>query len=189
MDCPKCKNVKLRRKLKQSSFSSRRAPSPLTCAKCGGLWIETEEFSILSDSYIEDGNIGSNPDPSADGRTGLCPAGHGLLIRAKIDLDPPFHLEKCSVCGGIWFDKWEWNRIIEAHLIENLNDFWTFAWRIKHRRKKDREYYLNLNKELLGEELFESIIQMAQTLRDHPEKLKAMALLRYEMRVKEETFE
>jgi len=48
-----------------------------------------------------------------DNRTGPCPSGHGIMIRAKVDIDEPFYLEKCTTCGGIWFDHGEWLRIVE----------------------------------------------------------------------------
>lgn len=61
---------------------------------------------------------------TCDARTGLCPLGHGILIRARANTEPTFYLERCPHCHGIWFDNGEWNVLAEGHLLEHLEDLW-----------------------------------------------------------------
>jgi len=189
MKCPKCKDSVLIRPLPPTQES--RVRQPHACTECGGLWVTREEMDSHDGVFTENPSLEPDADLpfDPDKRTGLCPLGHGLLIRARMDLDPPFFLERCSACGGIWFDKGEWNRVAENHLIDNLSDFWTSAWQRKQRQEKNRQTYLEMNKSVLGPDLYEEILRLADTLRDHPEKLRAMALLRQEILESEKTSE
>lgn len=116
-----------------------------------------------------------------DIRTGLCPSGHGIMIRAKVDIDEPFYLEKCTICGGIWFDKGEWLRIAESNLADSLSNIWSKSWQRKQSKEKDRNSFLKTNQKLLGEQIFNLIIELSKALKDHPEKSRAIALLQQEI--------
>lgn len=173
MDCPKCKTVELR----ASDFSE-----PFSCNQCRGTWISNEEISKLSVSLLHgDSDKGGADNNSNDQKTGLCPNGHGIMVRAKVDVEDPFYLEKCTRCGGIWFDKGELKRITETQLVTNIADFWTQSWQRKHRKEKDRESFLEMNEKLFGDDTFNLIMQLAEQLKSHPEKTRALALLKEEM--------
>jgi len=173
MDCPKCKDVKLRR----NGYGS-----PDSCQKCGGMWLEFAKipgfFEQISFEEPKEFSVNVN-----DGKTGFCPSGHGLMTRAKVeDNESPFYLEKCSSCGGVWFDKDEWQRIIENNLVECLSDIWCSSWQTQQRKEKSRNSYLKTNKNIFGEEVFEKILELAELLKGHHEKGRAIALLQEEIK-------
>lgn len=169
MDCPKCKGVKL-----EKNDSSK----PHWCPVCGGVWVSMSDFS---QSFEEDINVSKFDPASYDGKTGLCPSGHGIMIRAKIDGDYDFYLERCSHCGGVWFDHGEWQQIAKHHLVENLSNFWSSGWQRKKQQEKERESFIDLNKKLMGDEIVHMILKLGDLLKDHPEKTRAMALLKQEI--------
>ncbi len=171
MKCPKCKSFEL----SKSSYNS-----PKLCKKCGGIWIINVESSNLPDITIEDVDTDTISDDH-DKKTGLCPSGHGVMIRAKVDIDEPFFLEKCTGCGGIWFDKGEWLRIAENNLAENLSDIWSKSWQRKQKKEKNRDSFLKINQTLLGDQIFHLIMDLSKKLKDHPEKNRAVALLQQEI--------
>jgi Zn-finger nucleic acid-binding protein len=175
MQCPKCPT----QALKKSSFNA-----PHLCPACGGMWRQTGDSGELPAATIEaldtEALEGDGTAGEMDKKTGLCPAGHGIMIRARVALDQPFYLEKCTACGGIWFDKGEWVRIAEHNLADSLPGIWSKAWQRRQREKRDRGNYLGLNKKLLGEDLFDAVMALASKLRDHPERDRAMALLQQE---------
>jgi len=180
MKCPKCRDISLRRKGK--AMSAEKHSGPMFCPGCGGVWITNRELGRISEYSSEDtepAQPGGTPNP--DAVTGLCPDGHGLMIRARVHLEPHFYLEKCPACGGIWFDRGELNRILESNLCENLAMFWTFSWQRTQHKKKGEEYYHKTNRELLGDDIYDAIIELAEKLKGHPEQLRAMALLHHEL--------
>jgi len=172
MNCPKCRTVELK---KNSSHS------PYLCGQCGGMWLLDAENAILSPETIE--TTDADPGPvDNDQKTGLCPAGHGIMIRARVELDEPFYLERCTDCGGIWFDRGEWIRIAENNLADTLSSIWSRSWQRKQRDEKNRERFLRANRRLLGESLFNATMELTEMLREHPEKDRAIALLLQEVR-------
>jgi Zn-finger nucleic acid-binding protein len=171
MKCPKCKT----KELSKPGFSA-----PYLCEACAGMWLLSGQLAELPDATIEPLDAEAAVGDSDD-KTGLCPSGHGVMIRAKVDIDEPFYLEKCTACGGIWFDKGEWQRIAENHLADNLSNIWSRSWQRKQGQERNRERFLGMNKKLLGVELYDAVMALATQLKDHPEKDRAVALLQQEI--------
>lgn len=170
MKCPKCESTELRK----SDYAHHYA-----CPNCKGQWLQAGELAHGTEDSSE-APEGSGDNPEHDARTGLCPGGHGIMLRARVDLAQPFYLERCSVCGGIWFDGGEWQRVVENDLLTNLPNLWSRAWQRNQRIIQNREDFLQANLQLLGEEIFASIMQLAGLLNSHPEKSRAIALLQEE---------
>lgn len=174
MNCPKCKDITL----KKNEFSS-----PYFCPKCGGLWLESKSLDKLTEVSAHVLETASYPDH--DSKTGLCPQGHGILTRARIeDETQPFYLEKCSKCNGIWFDKGEWNRVAEIQFQESLLSIWSISWQRQKRKEKKEAELIEYYKTSLSPELYNDIIKLAERIRKHPEKFKALTLLKEELNKK-----
>lgn len=116
-----------------------------------------------------------------DQKTGVCPEGHGIMIRARIEVEEPFYLERCSRCGGIWFDAGELEKIITHNLVGNLSDFWCKSWQSRRRKERSRSNYLESNRKLLGDDVFDEVMKLSEILGQHPEKGRAIALLQQEV--------
>lgn len=173
MKCPKCENGDLGKK----SFSH-----PYDCSECGGIWVRKEELSRMHELVFDKSENIPCDITGHDSKTGMCPEGHGILIRARIEDEVPFYLERCTACGGIWFDKGEWQRIAGNHFLQNLPDFWSYSWQQRQRKEKGRQQYLRQSEELLGNELFAWLMTLAERLKHHPEKSRALAFLQQEIR-------
>lgn len=182
MKCPKCKAIELQR---GGSFPSK-GNRTRSCPSCGGIWIPGSDLSAIADMLSHESDEAEDSPESAgnddpDSRTGLCPESHGIMIRARVPLDPPFFLERCSACGGIWFDRGELNRILESDLILNLSVIWTLSWQRQQHQKEGLEQYRRIQKERLGEDLYEQILRLARQLKDHPHQNRAIGLLHHEL--------
>ncbi len=167
MKCPKCD---------QSELTPNNGQFPYACKQCGGIWLVSDKIAQLSavlDGVDAEVSAGGNNDD----RTGLCPSGHGVMIRAKVDMDEPFYLEKCIQCGGIWFDKGEWRRIAETQLAENLDVIWSKSWQRRQRQEKNRDKFLEMNQRLLGDDVYHAIVGLAEKLKESKEKSRAIAFL------------
>lgn len=172
MICPKCKDIIL---------APKSPGSPPSCLKCKGIWLQLDKgeevlkhHEILSHDSFDEKN-------HHDSKTGLCPEGHGIMVRAKVPAEKPYYLERCMTCGGIWFDRGELKTLIENDLPDYLAEFWTTPWRRKQQRKLGTKTYLQINEELLGTDIYQQTLALAHKVKDHPEKSRVLDLLRYEL--------
>ncbi len=170
LTCPKCRTKNL------------RAPSSgtpvLRCYNCHGMWLTREEASELA-------SVGAISDPasmlpqkaSGDAIAGMCPSGHGILIRARVEVDEPFYLERCGRCGGLWFDAGEWTKLASSHLIHHLDQLWDPEWQRKMRRERAEQREREQARALIGEALFDQIEALLGTLESSPNKREAIGYL------------
>jgi len=174
--CPKCRSLTL-----DDAEGTLADLSPqehaLFCSKCRGYWMphavverwQTEPFVEIT----EDEPMSVRPDP--DKRTGLCPMGHGILLRARVDSDKVYYLERCGLCRGVWLDRGEWQRLAAALYLDHLDDLWDPTWQ-KQRRREALQKGLDVALVAqIGPELFAQVSQVVHALLDHPAKAQAFA--------------
>lgn len=174
-NCPKCRRVVL-----QPLELPGTAEEALTCRECHGVWLSRETVASGVQLTLPDPDFELS-DRNYDRKAGLCPFGHGILIRAKPVIEPACYLDRCPKCGGVWFDHGEWQRLAAAGITLELLDIWTKAWRRKKRREQARREYLNMLKNNLGKAVFQQTRQLARTLARHPFGNQALIFLREEM--------
>ena len=166
LHCPKCPSRRLKKVAGKASF--------YRCGRCQGLWTHLEggaPFDGLPQTPAES-------PKDADARTGLCPEGHGILLRARVELEPAFFLERCSHCLGLWFDSGEWQRLAEAHWLESLPDLFNeSAQRLRRARQNEVEYHEWLRARV-GPDLFEALRRVAGELQGQEFRGEALAFLR-----------
>lgn len=185
--CPKCENAQLVPS-HPSDPGERAGVRALSCRQCNGMWLPRPEAERLVQHppAISEATMGqASPPalaPNADRRTGPCPFGHGLMGRARVELDSPFYLERCLLCGGVWFDAGEWQRLATSHLLGSLLEFWTPAWRWRSQQEKARKGARERLSARLGPELFEKLQALAAALDNHPARDEALAFLLSETR-------
>ena len=175
--CPKCRDVDLI-PLRDDVYRNQMK----FCRKCQGLWLYKEALSSA------DGPVPSLPsdeaghDDDADRKAGLCPFGHGVLLRARVDTDPAFFLDRCSTCGGVWFDRGELHLVAMAGLTEQLPDLWSLEWQRERRRKRHRQEYLEDMKNKFGEDLYQRLTEVVDMLKGNPLKRQVLDFLIDELR-------
>ena len=116
-------------------------------------------------------------DPKLDAQAGMCPAGHGILTRARIEGEKAFTLERCPTCFGVWFDRGEWQRVAHEHLANDLPQFWSREWQEQQRRTRGRAAHIAAAREDLGDDVFAKVSELAALLRSHPRRSEALAFL------------
>lgn len=61
------------------------------------------------------------------------------------------------------------------------SNMWSKSWQRKQSNEKNRDVFLKINRKLLGDDIFNSIIELSHRLKGHPEKLRAIALFQQEI--------
>jgi Zn-finger nucleic acid-binding protein len=174
MNCPKCKIATLQSVVAYSSEAPRK------CDSCGGFWVPIEQIPKIIQQQEELETL-LTPVEAPDGhdaRAALCPNGHGVLSRARVEVEEGFFLDRCVHCGGIWFDQGEWQKIASAHLLSDIANFWTLPWQKKQREAVQEKAYLQWAKETFGAELLTQLSTVATALQGHPQRIAALTLVR-----------
>jgi Zn-finger nucleic acid-binding protein len=177
-DCPKCKSPTL------AALTGRTSSSPFVppsrCTRCRGVWLphEAVEAHHLPASLEAAAELPNG----ADARAGVCPLCHGVLVRARVDSEHPFHLDRCPVCSGIWFDEGEWAAVAASEWLTHLDDLWDPIWRKRVRLKRAEKRHLETLQNALGDEAFGKVIQAVHALRGHPMRSLGLSFLIEELR-------
>ncbi len=171
MKCPRCQSNTLR------VVPDRRQSPVEVCGSCGGIWVPGGDVSNIGKTEVMYSMVARKAE-TKDQSAGVCPRGHGLLERARAELDPPVMLDRCCACHGIWFDRGEWEILSRSHLIDQIDNLWSASFRQSQRRERVRGQYLRRIEERIGSELFVSLAEVAEQLKDHPHRSEALAYLR-----------
>jgi len=174
--CPKCRNVDLVQA--QGALAKLAAAErALTCPNCRGYFLphqivehwQTEPFVELNEDEP------TTMRPELDKRTGLCPMGHGILVRARVDSDPVFYLERCGFCHGVWLDRGEWPQLAASLYLDHLDDLWDPAWQKRRRTEKLQRELDRALLDHLGETLYQDLTSVVERLKEHPSRAQAIA--------------
>lgn len=146
------------------------------CSSCAGMFIPAQLVPFLDHE-----ESGVRPVESHDAQSGRCPVDGTILSRAGIDLGADaaaIHLDRCSSCRGVWFDRGEWTLLAERQLLENIDQFWTAEWRTHQRRQRNAREYERRLREELGPELYAQLQSVAKRLKGYERRSQALASLR-----------
>ena len=167
MNCPKCNAARLH------PLQLAEDLGAWSCESCNGIWIPAGKAigAQPPGGLVVDEERGVDSDKKA----GICPEGHGILMRAQTHLEDGFYLERCNSCFGVWFDKGEWQRVAAAGLAGGLFEVWTQPWqRTRRKQEAARAYDRQLNDEL-GGDLVAEISTLAEKIRTHESKELAIS--------------
>ena len=156
-------------------LSRRVGPSLWLCDRCGGVWIPDGKASGAEPP--EELETALSPVGGVDAKAGLCPAGHGILSRARTPFEDGFYLDRCSVCSGVWFDQGEWQKVAAEGLVVGLFEMWTEPWQRKERAAAAAEAYRRQLEAALGPELSATLMHVAESLRAHPARSLALGFI------------
>jgi Zn-finger nucleic acid-binding protein len=175
MKCPVCKSDTL------GSISLARNLPGQQCSNCSGIWLDSNAYLAWWKGGGEDVSQkqrSSTMDPAWDvDELKLCPNSGHIMGRFKILADTNFHLDRCGYCNGIWFDKHEWDALVELGLHDHVNEFFTRPWQ-DHLHAAETQNHLDaIYLEKLGGEDYERIKEVRAWLRSHPRLGMLLAFL------------
>ena len=97
-------------------------------------WQKSASTSLFWNTF---GEIQNLPEVSPDaenlelqesGKAKLCPECGAILVPYKVGHELPFSLDRCGHCGGIWFEKNEWEALCAWNLHDDLHFIFSKPW-------------------------------------------------------------
>ncbi len=178
--CPKCKSPTLAELGATRPGGDPEEVPPSRCVKCRGVWMPHE---AIEDHLVPKSIDDPAPIPSEnDQLPGFCPRCRGILVRARVNDQHPFHLDRCPICRGIWFDAGEWAAIASTEWLNHLDDLWDPVWRKKVRERRAENRHLETIEHALGTEAFEKVMAAIEALRKHPARSLGLSFIVEELR-------
>ena len=178
MKCPVCKTDSL------GSITLVENLPANQCPNCGGVWLPSNAYMTWWKARGED--MPQKPAVSGMDRhwhvdeLKLCPQSGHIMGRYKIFPDTEFYLDRCGHCNGIWFDKNEWDALVERNLHDNVNEFFTRPWQDELHAAETHNHLEQLYTDKLGAEDYERVKHIREWLKDHPKQGMLIAYLQAE---------
>jgi Zn-finger nucleic acid-binding protein len=169
MKCPVCKKGVLESEDVIENLKTK------VCRLCNGRWIQSFQYWKWLDRHgqtlqelpaAEAGEL--PPDDSPAGK--LCPECGHFLTQRKVGHGADFHLDRCNCCGGIWFDKNEWETLHSRNLHDKVHFVFSAAWQKQVRDEESSETFEKRIKSILGQDDYEKLKQTAAWINSHPQK-------------------
>ena len=149
MNCPICKGSVLHKAQMETGLAA------MACSKCSGKWVQSYQYWLwhdmqgkkLPDASAKDTACAAELHTLQDSKNAkLCPECGHFLRRYPVGHEIDFQLDRCSNCGGIWFDANEWEVLVQRGLHNNVHMMFSAIWQgqvLKEQKSKSmREHYL-----------------------------------------------
>jgi Zn-finger nucleic acid-binding protein len=178
MKCPVCKTEELDFSSLENNLIARH------CDKCGGNWIPSFEYwkwreqhknEVMATSAEQ--HIPPNPAPSSALIAKLCPECNKILIKYRVSHWTHFSIDKCGNCGGIWFDKDEWEALRARELHDDVHLIFSAPWQEQVRSQESRHAQEELYRSKLGDQSFNEIQRMKAWIDGHPHRQEILTYL------------
>ncbi|HWQ34061.1 MAG TPA: zf-TFIIB domain-containing protein [Blastocatellia bacterium] len=181
MKCPVCKTEDLSLSSLESNLTSRH------CDKCGGNWIQSFEYWKWREQHREKVGepeqtpVPTAPNPPATGAlvAKYCPECRSILVRYKVGHGVSFALDQCGNCGGVWFDRDEWEALKARGLHDDVYTIFTSPWQSCVRKEESVRNQEQIYVKKFGEEGLDEIKRMKEWIDNHPRRHEILAFLMY----------
>jgi len=107
----------------------------MECKSCGGQWLSSQNFwkwvgSL--DKSVQNEEIKAVEYEIRDSDNAkMCLDCGKIMIKYRVGHGLNYKLDHCNSCGGVWFDKNEWNALKNKNLHRELRSIFTRGWQAK----------------------------------------------------------
>lgn len=169
MKCPLCKTVVLHNEELVPNLQAK------ACGQCEGRWIQSYQYwkwldkhgDILGEKPVED----TKSLPVKDSKAGkLCPECGHFLTHRKVGHNIDFCLDRCNNCGGIWFDKNEWEVLQSSNLHDEVHFIFSAAWQKQIQEEETKETYEKRIQKIIGKDDYSRLKETVKWVHSNPHK-------------------
>ena len=174
--CPGCKEEGLSQHELEANLHSSR------CGKCSGVWVSSNQYQQWLKTH------GANlPEKSPEAGINLvsgethgakfCPECKYILMKYKVGHDVHFSLNRCGHCGGVWFDKNEWEIMKSRNLNDDVHLVFSQPWQTSVREEEHKSAINEILRKQIGDEDLKEIERIKTWLQSHPKSAELYAYL------------
>jgi Zn-finger nucleic acid-binding protein len=143
----------------------------LKCEACGGYWIISFQFWKWQEEHHDIRHARADIEPVAEPREAkLCAECGRILIRYRVGHASPFSIDRCGHCGGLWFDRNEWEVLRARKLLEEIHLIFSATRQQRFRRE-------DLFRRNQGEQDFAETMRIKAWLASHTHRGEILAYL------------
>ncbi len=173
MLCPLCQ--------KQTMTAVDFAPdlTGLACSGCLGVWLARGNYDAWrarQPAAQPETATAAQMEFTDTHQAKLCPECGHLLLPYRVGHGLPFSIDYCGACGGVWFDRNEWDAIKARNLHYNLHDIVSAHWQTSVRQADVQAAIEQTYRRLLGT-AYGQAAEMRAWLRAQPQKGLILAYL------------
>ena len=175
MICPVCKDYRLVAEEVEQGLVSRDCPS------CKGRWIGSYHYWKWHE--VSGKSLAAVPPQdealSVDDSTGakLCPECGHFLRRYPVGRGVDFGLDRCGNCGGMWFDRNEWETLKSRSLHDDVHKIFSEIWQRQIRDEARQAAMEAFYKDKFGDDDYQKAIAIKHWLNAHPHASTLRAFL------------
>lgn len=99
------------------------------------------------------------------------------MRRVAVGHCQPFHLDRCTSCGGFWFDANEWESLKASGMHREAHQVFTDSWQAEVRRQSREQADQRRLTDRLGENGVAQLESLKQWVADHPHGSEILAAI------------
>jgi Zn-finger nucleic acid-binding protein len=172
MYCPVCKTCPLIAVEPELNLRN------LQCSNCGGHWLQSYHYWTWRSSRTADEIAHANTDQEElqaqdTAEAKVCIECGKLMSRFRVGKGMEFYLDRCGACGGIWFDRNEWEILKSRNLHDEIHKIFARPWQ----REIVQIDYDDRLKETIGPEKFRDLKSLKSWLDLDPNRTLILGYL------------
>jgi Zn-finger nucleic acid-binding protein len=148
------------------------------CIDCEGVWVELDLYrawrkgqtSVVALDYA--GEIGD-----ADDTVRLCASTGRLMTRIKVSHGDPLRLDYSVAAQAVWFDKGEWERLVQLDLYDRLDAILSERWQAELKLAASSERTEQAMRARFGDAGYEHLAGIRTWLAIQPNRTEMLAFL------------
>ncbi len=157
----------------------------MSCPSCKGNWVNgTDYFDWLDAKWqhaaaqttTTDEHPFAAPRPDSDAGK-LCLDCGRFMRRVAVGHGKTYHLDRCTSCGGFWFDAQEWESLRASGLHREAHQVFTDAWQAEVRREARKDIAERRLTQRLGVEGLARLNEIKSWVAGHPRGAEIIASL------------
>lgn len=150
------------------------------CPACGGVLLGLDDYRAWR--QVRAPSVSEPPASLSaviedDGKARPCPACSAPMARYRVAPASDFRLDRCNHCQWVWLDGGEWSALVEAGLIDRLDNILADGWQRRILVDESRQRRELALRQRLGDEVVDRLQGIQSWLDSRPNSRELLALL------------